>query len=104
MHVFHLHGFQRHDRLAGRDALARFDQNRNDTTVHRRANLSLAAGGGSRRSRRSQSKAADRKRDALMLDIQPVAGAEEPWPFNHALVALTNPISAQLFHLVLPYS
>ena len=44
MHMFHLHGFQRHDRLAGLDAFALFDQNRDHAAVHRGANLAVAAG------------------------------------------------------------
>src|SRR5260370_22550009 len=104
MHVFHLHGFERHDRLAGRDALARFDQTRNDTTVHRRANLAVAAGGGSRRSRRSQRKVADRKRDALVQDIEPVAVAEEPCRFHHAVDAETNGIATEFVDLKLPFA
>src|SRR5258706_456750 len=41
--VLHFHGFQRHYRLAGRNALARLDQDRNDAAAHRRANLAVAA-------------------------------------------------------------
>ena len=76
MHMLHLHGFQRHDRLAGRDALALLDQNRDDAAVHRRANLAVAAGR-RRGGRRRQREIADRKRDAPVQDIEPVAVAEE---------------------------
>ena len=94
MHVLHLHGFQRHDRLAGRDALALPDQHRDDAAVHRGANLAVAAGC-RRRGRRRQRQIADGRRDATMQQIKPVAVAEESGRFRKAVAAEADAVAAQ---------
>src|SRR5260370_30795444 len=98
MHVLHLHGLQRHHRLAGCDALALFDQNRNDTAVHRRADLAVAAGC-RRRGRRGQRQIADDKRDAPMQHMEPVAVLEKSCRFHQAVGLKTDRIAAKLTDL-----
>ena len=94
MHMFHLHGFQRHHRLAGHDALAQFDQNRHDTAIHRGANLAVAAGcrGGCGR---RHGQIADRERDAAVQDEEPVTIAEESCGYRKAVAAEADAIAAE---------
>ena len=98
VHVLHLHRFQRHHGLAGRDLLARLDQHRDDAAVHRRAHLAVAAGcrGGFRRGQRQ---IADGNRDAAMQEIQPVAVAQEFCRFHHAVAAEADGIAAEFVDL-----
>src|SRR5712692_5450509 len=98
MHVLHLHGFQRHHRLTGCDALALLDQNRDDASGHRRADLAVAAGC-RRRGWRRQRQVADDKRDAPVQDMEPVAVPEKSCRFHHAVGLKTDRIAAKLTDL-----
>src|SRR5712675_2636750 len=93
--MLHFHGLQRHDRLTGGDALARPDQNGNDTAVHRRANLAVAIHRG-RRYRRCQCQIADRKRDAPVQDVKAIAVPEKSRYFHHSVGAETDRIGIKL--------
>src|SRR5438105_9392211 len=96
--LFHLHGFQRHDGLARRNALALLDQNRNDTTVHCCATLAIAAARG-RRCCRRKGEIVDRKRDPTMQDVEPIAVAQISRRFHAAVAAETYAIGFKLIDL-----
>ena len=92
--MFHFHGLQRHDRLAGRDTLAHFHQESNNAAVHRRAHLAVA---GCRRCcrRRRQRKIADRKRDAVVQHVKPVAIPEEAFGLGNAVAAEADDVATE---------
>jgi hypothetical protein len=48
VHVLHLHRFQRHHRLSGRDLLAGLDQHGHDAAIHGGSHLAVAAAGRAR--------------------------------------------------------
>src|ERR1700722_6761526 len=98
MHMLHFHGFQRHDRLASRDALARSGQNCNDTPVHRGAYLAVAVGC-RRRGRRRPCEIAGRKRNALAQNAKAIAVTEKSYRFGKASAADTNGLAAKLVDL-----
>ena len=96
--MLHLHGLQRHDRLAGRDLVARFDQHRHDAAIHRRADLAVAAGCRSRY-RRGEGQVANRNRDAAMQEMEPVAVPKEFDGFHQAVGAETDRVAAEFVDL-----
>ena len=98
MHMLHLHRFQRHHGLAGGDLLAGLDQHGHHAAVHCRAHLAVAARRGSGY-RRGERQVADGHRDAAMQDIEPVAIAQEPCRFHHAIGAEANRIATELVDL-----
>src|SRR6476661_4286953 len=93
MHMFHLHRFQRHHGLAGGDLLAGLDQHGDDTAVHRRAHLAIAAAGRSRY-RCGEREIADRKRASTMQEIEPVSVAQEFDGFSKTVAAETESMAA----------
>ncbi|MEY9543906.1 hypothetical protein ABIE85_006966 [Bradyrhizobium diazoefficiens] len=101
--VLHFHRFQRQHRLAGGDAVARLDQDGDDAAVHGGADFSVAAVG-CRRLWRSESEVGHRERKAAMLEIEPIAIAQEFGAVHHTVVTEADPVRIELinFELVLP--
>src|SRR6185437_15389865 len=95
MHVLHLHRFQRHHRLADRDALARLDQNRDNAPVQSGANLAVTSAG-CRRLGRCKSEVANRMRHASMLEIKAIASAEKFYALHDAISTEANILVADL--------
>src|SRR6185437_6524235 len=98
MHVLHLHRFQRHHRLADRDALARLDQNRDNAPVQSGANLAVTSAG-CRRLGRCKREVANRMRNASMLEIKVIAPAEEFYALHDAISAEADILVANLLDL-----
>lgn len=73
--VLHLHRLQRHHRLAGGDAVTRLDQNCDDAAVHGSAAFAVTIACGGRRC--GEGEIGDRERDAAVLEIEPIAVAQE---------------------------
>src|SRR6201995_5414403 len=75
MHMLHLHRFERHDSLTGRDTLALLHQHRDDAAVHGGTDLAVAATSRSALGR-SQCAIANRMGRTAMQEPEPVAVAK----------------------------
>ncbi|MGY3272878.1 hypothetical protein ACVJ5M_000475 [Bradyrhizobium sp. S3.7.6] len=98
--VLHLHRFQGHHRLTGGDAVTGLDQHGDDAAVHGGADFAIAAVGCGRL-RRGEGEIGDRKRDAAMLEVEPVAIAQEFCAVHHAVVAKADGVGIELVDLEL---